>query len=114
LGVVLLVRNGEEMAAVVIKSTGRVAGRRNDACISVGHSADRGDAMGLCVQDLCLAVNEEHLIAIPHVQAPNFCVVIGSHWTTSPTGLEEAFCKTSTSLSTSSVQRDRSPQSNSF
>src|SRR5439155_13993172 len=46
--------------AVVNESTGGLAGRRNDACICMGHAADRGDALGLCVQDLRLAVDEEH------------------------------------------------------
>ena len=46
---------------VVNKSTGRLAGRRNDESICMGYSADRGNAVGLCVQDLRSAVEEEQM-----------------------------------------------------
>ncbi len=61
--------------AVVNKSTGRLAGRRNDACICMGYSAHRGDALGLCVQDLRLAVEEEQMI--PHHRCAWGCESVG-------------------------------------
>jgi hypothetical protein len=47
---------------VVNKSTRRVTGRRNDVCIYMGCSADHCDALGLCVQDLCFAVEEKQVM----------------------------------------------------
>jgi hypothetical protein len=48
---------------VVDKSTGGLAGRRNDPRICMGHSADHGNALGLCVQDLRLAGELEQMIS---------------------------------------------------
>jgi hypothetical protein len=48
--------------ALVNQSAGRFAGRRDDVCIRMGHSADRGDAVVVCSQDVHLAVEEGWMI----------------------------------------------------